>query len=81
MNIVYDDKAEGKIIEWGDLDYGDVCIFQNGSGKKFVGIKVLSEHSGNWVVDLSEAPASLYKDGDVYNIVRKIRDSTLTIMK
>ena len=66
-------------IDWEDILYGDVCIFKNGLNEKFVGMKVWSEHVGKWVVDLSANPSALYKDGNVYKVVKKLKDVTLTI--
>jgi hypothetical protein len=79
MDIVYKNENTSENLSWDDVEFGELCIFQNGCGENFVGMKVLSEHSGCWVVDLSENPSSLYKDGNVYKIVKKLKDATLTV--
>lgn len=79
MEIVYKNENTSENLNWDDIEFGELCTFQNGCDEKFVGMKVWSEHSGYWVVDLSENPPSLYKDGNVYKIVKKFKDATLTV--
>lgn len=79
MNIVSLGEEVSEDISWEDIDFGEICIFENQCGEKFIGMKVYSEHSGYWLVDLSDNPSSLYKDGNVYRVLKKIKDATLTI--